>query len=932
MLSIMARALWAKKSVTETGDFWLPLYAHMSDAAETAKHLWNRWLPKGTKKQIASGISLSGIEHSNDDLARQVFIFLAAGHDLGKAAPVFQSKESLITAPLDKLLHQGIRDGGLNLKYYMEYSEREASHHSIVSHAILRRHDFAESVAVVLGAHHGKPPSNAQLNDLNAYDTNCGFNNENWRRVQEELLHHALVHAEMEKSDARSVVLKKPAQVLLSGLVIIADWIASDEKLFPLIELNGFVGDSEHRANEAWAKLGLTNCWDAGNDCEDLYKRRFPIVCPRPVQEELLQVMKNCLKPGIVVVEAPMGEGKTEAALAAAEIMANRTRRGGVFFALPTQATSNAMFSRVLNWIDTIDEYGDKHSILLAHGKADFMEDYRKIKLSENTRVGDAEDDDGESVIVHEWLSGRKKGILSDFVIGTIDHVLMAGLKQKHVMLRHLGLANKVVIIDECHAYDAYMSQYLEKVLNWLGVYGVPVIVLSATLFSEKRKQLIDAYLNQDSTQTRKAVPWKGIEAGTAEKPKWVDSREYPLITYTDNREVKQAVVKGPKRSIDVAIRLLSENTIADTLEEMLSGGGCAGIIVNTVKRAQLWYRELVNRFGESSVRLIHSRFISCDRASKEEKIQQLLGPDKAKRTGKLIVIGTQVLEQSLDIDFDLLFTDICPMDLLIQRMGRLHRHDSSRPEKLRDAVCLILGIDESGFDGGAEAIYGKYLLMRTKALLPGKITFPDAIPSLVQDTYGNDDKVIKIDSELCTEYEVAKADQHKRITEKESNAKKFQISDPLKSLPTLVDWLDTAVSDDTGKRGEATVRDGADSVEVIVIQKKGNNLCLLPWLKSYGGRIIPRDSVPNDELARAITGCSIRLPLLFSASWNINQAITELETKCREAGMDLWQRSHWLKGELFLILDENLKADLCDHELEYDRNFGLTFEKAEGL
>ena len=164
-----------------------------------------------------------------------------------------------------------------------------------------------------------------------------------------------------------------------------------------------------------------------------------------------------------------MGAGKTEAALVCAEILAAKTKRTGVFFALPTQATSDGIFPRLLDWIKNLDT-DSVHAIELAHGKAQFNEDYQALRLfGGDANVGEDEDD---GVIVHQWFGGPKKTLLADFVAGTIDQLLLAALKQKHVMLRHLGLAGKVVVIDECHAYDAYMGQYLYRALNWLGVPG----------------------------------------------------------------------------------------------------------------------------------------------------------------------------------------------------------------------------------------------------------------------------------------------------------------------------------------------------------------------------------------------------------------------------------------------------------------------------
>ncbi|MDR2174849.1 MAG: CRISPR-associated helicase Cas3' [Synergistaceae bacterium] len=949
-----ASALWAKKSKYPAAggeSLWLPLHSHMSDAAETARHLWDDWLPKGTKKAIASGVSPSVYGEGDFVRARQVFVFLAAAHDLGKASPAFQSKGVPSMERLNEFLRQNIRGAGLCLEKHSEYQGNASTYHSLVSHLILERRGYDESVSVVAGAHHGKPPDVGQVRDCALYERGCGSNDENWKSVQKELLDHALALAGLEETDAVKVTLEKTVQVLLSGLVILTDWISSDEKLFPLVDAECFRGaeDSSVRARRAWGELNLTPFWETAQDWDGLFGRRFKFARgPLPLQKTLLETVETCLKPGIVVVEAPMGGGKTEAALAAAEVLAHLTGRGGLLFALPTQATSDAMFGRILKWIERLGT-GEKHSVLLAHGKADFNEAYReierfgpgsmngalmaydkadfneiyqKIGLSENTHVGDTED--GEDVVVHEWLSGRKKSLLADFVIGTIDQLLLAGLKQKHLMLRHLGLANKVVVIDECHAYDTYMSRYLFKVLSWLGAYGTPVIVLSATLPSEKRKQLIDAYLNK--IEKDDYDPLFDNERKKPETPKWSLSREYPLITYSDGKEIKQKSVAGEKRQRTVSIRCLNDEAIADTLEESLSGGGCAGVVVNTVRRAQEFYDKISERFGRECVRLLHSRFIAPDRSDKEKELLEMLGSDGTKRPEKLIVIGTQVLEQSLDLDFDLLITDLCPMDLLIQRIGRQHRHDRPRPKKLRNAVCYVLGVNGEDFEGGSKKIYGEYLLMRTKAFLPAEITLPDSIPTLVQDVY-DEKKDALIDSADRERYEAAREEKEKRSKSQERRACAFQIPSPpsSESSDTLVGWLDTDVSE--GK-GEAHVRDGADSLEVIVIQKIRDTLRLLPWIR--GGAEIPRGQTPDEHLARALSGCRLRLPSELDAKWLLDDTIKKLEAICAEEHLEEWQKSKWLRGELFLILDEACKTELCGCQLEYDRDKGLISRRLE--
>ena len=932
MLSWQTKVLWAKKAKGNQDKQWLPLVVHMSDAAEIARLLWRDWLPYCTKKKIALGIYKSKeLTADFENLALPCFVFLAAAHDLGKATPAFQSKPRC--TEFDEQLRQQMIDAGLSI---INDTHSRETRHFWASQVILEEHNFFRELAVILGGHHGQPPDNTQLYNLRtAYRKELGWNKgqEVWVKTQQQLLEYALELAGVSEYEAHLWQPDITAQVLLSGLVIMVDWIVSNEMYFPYIDLSGSVKLSIQRAESAWGELSLPECWNPGNAWMGInfFKKRFDFD-PRPVQSALLQLLVKASNSGIVILEAPMGEGKTEAALAAAELIANRTKRSGVFFALPTQASANGLFLRICSWVESLED-GIDHAVQLAHGKANLNELYNTIKEATKENGGfwvggeESEETGDDAIIVHEWFSSRKKGILADFVIGTIDQVLMGSLKQKHLALRHLGLTNKVVILDECHAYDAYMSQYLYKVLNWLGAYDVPVIVLSATLPGDKRRQLVEAYLNKECTTMPEYDPLFDKEKlEIPSSPKWSTTYDYPIITYTDGCEVLQENVCGKQRSLNVAIKVLpNDDKIISVLEDLLSDGGCAGIIVNTVKRAQKIAFEIRQHFGEEYVQLLHSRFISKDRAEKEKELFKKLGAD-GDRPKRCIIIGTQIFEQSCDLDFDVLIYDICPMDLLIQRIGRLHRHDRklNRPPKLYQAHCYISGMFDYGFDRGSELIYGKYLLMNTRSLLPAHILLPDDIPLLVQKTYNPDG--VSVSKDLQEEYIKAKNKHEQRIAKKAIKSKKFQISDPYTRIDNLVGWLDLGITNDpSGKRGEATVRDTDESLEVIVVQKRNNEYFLLPWLKEYKGQKIPVDRPPETGLARLMVECSIQLPR--ELCWNIDETIRELESiSLRE--LWAWQQSDWLKGELFLVLDEHLDAELCGYQLHYDQSYGMISTK----
>lgn len=912
-LSSKAKSLWAKKS-GKGESFWLSLVLHMTDSAGVAQKLWNRWLAEGVKQIISGGV------YDNRDTER-LLIFLAAAHDIGKAIPLFQAKKSA-DRELDQWAVECILKTGLPMEHISYFPHASKTPHALATQMILEYAGFDRRIAVILGSHHGKPPDQDVLVNagINTYAENFhlgAMGKDAWNSVQQELIGYALRLAGFA-SIKEVPVPNIPAQVLLSGLVIMADWIASNEKYFPYANIDDLMLPiKDSRVEFAWKCLTLPYPWEADNTWmnSDLYKERFgPDFLSNPVQFAVQQIATSIRKPGILVLEAPMGSGKTEAALVLAEIFAAKTKRKGIFFALPTQATSDGIFPRILKWVSKLESDG-MHSLRLMHGKAEFNEEYKNLPKGINI----VEDEDS-SIFVHEWFAGRKKAILDEFVTGTIDQILLAALKQKHVMLRHLGLSNKVIIIDECHAYDAYMGQYLMRVLSWLGAYNVPVIVLSATLPMKKRLEIVDAYQNNISALKAQDDPLGKGDGSTVHLSGIGENRDYPLITYTDGGNVRQKAIIMDNVLHKVRLEFISDDMIVDRLGELLSDGGCAGIIVNTVKRAQVLAKILSEHFGKETVRLLHSRFLSPDRGKKEKELLKELGKpgEGVMRPVRCIVVGTQVLEQSLDIDFDILISDICPIDLLLQRIGRLHRHIRSRPEKLRLPLCLITGVDGDVFEKDTENIYGKYLLLRTKARLPKFIILPGDISSLVQDVYGDESQFLSI----SPDYLKAKADHEKYIAKKEKRAKDFRIGQPWPE-GNISSWLETDVSD---KSGEAAVRDSDESIEVLLIQKrKDGELCLLPWIEK--GRIIAKNETPDEELSMAIARCSVRLPAILCAPWMIDETIKQLEDFCREQ-LCQWQKSYWLSGQLFLVLDEKYSVNLCGYHIVYDKNIGLLYEK----
>ncbi len=894
----------AAKSDNNTGAAWLPLWMHSKDTAGIMRLLVEQWIPESVRRFL----------HTQLPNAAAVAAFLGYVHDIGKATAIFQSTITAFLPDINERLQQMP-----SILPSKEYLDRGATPHARSGEAILLSLGCPCTLASVVGAHHGTTQTDGCPDYLDEaieiYSENFGtkqnavFWKKTWRVLYENALHCAGFSCAKELPGKLSV----PVELLLTGLLITADWIASNTQYFPLIptEDNGLTSADPERVNRAWSKLSLTFPWEAQFPVMERneFMRRFPFP-PNEVQRNVLSVVNQAVEPGLYILEAQMGCGKTEAALAAAEVLAAKFQAGGLFFGLPTQATSNSMFERMLHWAQTQSEETE-HSIQLAHGLAQYQPLYQKLAEGRAVTQEDAPPETG--VLVHQWFQGSKRALLAEFVVGTVDHLLLAALCQRHLMLRHLGLAGKVVIVDEVHAYDAYMSRFLERVLMWLGAYHVPVLLLSATLPSRKRKDLTAAY-TYTYTQNSAAKNFSTEFVG------------YPMITWTEGDRVYQKAIPWNEPSKKVKIGKIKEKDLVGILTEKLALGGCAGVIVNTVKTAQRMALALRKSLSDYEIILFHAQFLQSDRMETEKTLIQRLGKQSAPQDRQhLIVIGTQVLEQSLDIDFDLLITELCPMDLLLQRIGRAHRHKRSRPTPLQDATCLILQPNEKTFDTGTKMIYGQWLLEKTEQELPTEFTLPEDIPRYVEKVYGEAPASLYSDADSFASYQ-------QKEQQKKDKASGYLIKKPAPlsrylNRNSLDNWMDfPAAKSDTQAR--ASVRDSDPSIDVLVLQRKANGeICFLPWI--YDGVKVSADEPPSYEIALKISAQRLRLPRIFATSFLIDTSIMELEEKNKQY-LPQWQQSPVLKGELVLLLDENLSVSLAGYSLQYDRQTGLHYEKED--
>lgn len=911
------RTLWAKKRTVDNRQLWLPLITHLQDCANVINQLAKLWLSQNQLDLLTAKMS--------EEELRQLLKFIALTHDVGKATAVFQRKASYGgSSEIDaELIERLIRAGFEHLDQAI-IANGPRSPHALAGEAILERSGVPDSVAAIIGGHHGRISANAPDNNISDYTANYWQDDTDktlqkpWQHVQEQLVAYALDAAGYASVNDIPTVTQTQS-VVIEGLLITADWLSSSEylnddpaqPLFPLISLNQSATDLDMTARfqNAWLTWQTSEGWhpDRVPLSPDPYQERWSFAA-RPVQKAVTAAIDATQEPGILILEAPMGLGKTEIALVAAEQLAYKTGCNGLFFGLPTQATSNAMFKRVESWLKRqADHQQGRLSIELLHSRKAFNDSFTQLPLASAVAEDDAED---SAVVVNEWFNG-KKSILDNFAVGTIDNLLQLALKQKHLSLRHLGFSSKVVCIDEVHAYDAYMLVYLDRALEWLGAYHVPVVILSATLPKARRNELLAAYYKG---RFGKTLDHNGDFSAVASD--WRDSEAYPLLTMLDGQKVRQ-VTDFPGVS-DQASLTLQVQRVNDTPEalmqrvsESISGGGVAGVIVNTVKRAQA-LAQLIPEDIPSIV--LHSSFLAPDRATIEENLESKIGKN-GSRPKRLIVIGTQVLEQSLDIDVDILFTDIAPMDLMLQRAGRMHRHHLKRPEALQQPQLIVSGIEAPGEYGDAnEKIYGKYLLMRTDAALGDTIRLPEDISPLVQQVYSftNEPEMPDIAD--------AKQAFFDEIARKQRDAETYRLAEPKTSRrATLHGWQNGAMPgvDKDEQRAVAAVRDIDESVEVILLQQTAAGYQLL------NGKGL--EDTSDREIAMQV----IRLPAAFSKPWSIKSTIEQLEQQTAGHFAN-WQQSRWLRGALALVLDGHADGELNGYQLHYSSQLGLMYEKED--
>jgi len=712
---------WGKSDRIDPTDYHLLIY-HMLDAAAVAQVLWNECLSDSIKEEISS-ICCLNIARTGEFLST-----IVGFHDIGKASPVFQAKNNylakhwnLLKVTLPKVVTNEIYHAEIGCIYLIE--------NNVVP----------EWAAIAISGHHGR--WNFNLRNKHYYSDQYGdiF----WEQLRRYLVKQLVdtISNEFPIVEVSDTQKQNMLAVWLSGFICMADWISSNQDYFKNTkeftnELKDYYKAAYIHALSVVIKLGWRS-WKADGK-EISFTDMFAcvgIAQPRPIQQKIIEEFDNWNKnnsPFLMVIEAPTGIGKTEIALYIADKWLQTGKRSGIYIAMPTMATSNMIFKRCLEIFSNryVDEdTGQFVNVVLAHGQAGWDDQINQIRLKE---IGDSE---GENLTIAamDWFqNNRKRSLLAPFGIGTVDQVFMAVLQTRHFFVRMAGLKNKVIIFDEVHAYDVYMNTLFHRLLSWLRVMGTSVIVLSATLPNETRKEILSAYsgIKDSHSNTINSYPLTSF----------VTYKNYPNFLDLSHH-------KPDKRKI-VRIKWIEEEKLTMELSMKLREGGCAAIICNTVKKAQTLYRNL-KPFFQNDLILFHAQYPNAWRSEKEKKIFSFFGKNSTLENGnrpyRAIVISTQIIEQSLDIDFDVIFSELAPVDLIIQRIGRLHRHDRSRisAELANEPQFYLFNLPFDKNDlpdvSKRERFYNKSVLLKSYFVLKQheKIKIDDVTKQYIEQVYG---------------------------------------------------------------------------------------------------------------------------------------------------------------------------------------------------
>lgn len=890
-------SLWAKTS-QDKGNGYHPLLCHILDIAAVAGFVWEHHLADKFRKRLECALLAKDV--------RSLIIFLAGAHDIGKASPGFQKRVLRISE------YSGF-----------PYSNNDRDYpHSFISTYVLNEILGSCKTSVLLGqiagGHHGVFPrsSNLQMGrDI--------LGNNTWKVVRQEMVKQfadIIGFGPIQRSESNEEIVDPFIVPVLAGFISVVDWIGSNQDFFPCVakcgqapEINPakYWQEAQDKAKRALDKLGWLPTVTFSK--ETFFEQVFAGLIANTLQSAAIELTSKQNEPYLMIIEAPMGEGKTEAALYAADLAMSRGFARGMYIAMPTQATGNAMFKRVLE--DYLRKRGHKGklNLQLVHGDAllaqmvDVQEGEVPVFKPESISEDEAD------VEVQSWFTAKKRPLLAPFGVGTIDQSLLSVLQTKHWFVRLFGLAGKVVIFDEVHAYDAYMSTIFERLLHWLSELDCTVILLSATLPEVKCKALAKAYSGRDD------VEYTRYPRITLAKP-----RHYPQ-TLSDKPPVCAEIPMAESRTVGLQFVKSDSTSLTATLTERLEQGGCAAVICNTVNRSIEVYKHLCDTLKDTECLLFHARTLQMWRREREAEVLRKFGkrypqgknkegrfinPDRPRRA---VLVATQVIEQSLDLDFDLMVSEIAPIDLLLQRAGRLQRHPRRRPMGLESPQLIVLcdadrqGPPPESFGKSIEYVYDRYILLRTWMALRerNEINMPAEIETLVEAVYGESSQ--KLDESWQIAIYKGYETMFGEFCASKKIARDLLVKEP-QDPSDLIEDFNSQLLDDEDPRAHKTVRaatrEGDPSITVVMLPADKN---------------LTRD--PTVSEVRRLLDCSVKLS---------HKALFQVFLQDGEMPSE-WAKNSHLRYARLLRLDERSQGRVGKHILTLEKQLGLVIENEGG-
>lgn len=690
----LAARLWGKSRGLSAP---YPLAGHLIDTSALARVLLNEVIPAGLQDALSrqGRRTWSEVESS--------IVNLAGWHDVGKASCGFQN---LVKSACPVEL-QGLKDGS-----------RVSGHDQAGAYLAWDRLGdlgWRTQACQIIGGHHGVIPAAPspmirRFGGATAVDGVESF--DGLTSARDELL--ALV---ADATGAKFVELsaEAPFAVVSLAVVVLADWLASQEWFLQAQQQRHTVFDPViwYRHAEELARVAVR---EAGLMSAPLRRCNPEVLFPFPLSRLQSSIAKQFHPSGagIMVITAPTGEGKTEAALLAARAFGEATGRSGFFFAMPTTSTADALVGRLSRFI--AEANGPEAHLGLVHSLASMHPSSHRRNSS----------DTETAVQASRWLRGGRRGVLGPFAVGTIDQVLLGGLRVKHSPLRLFGAATKTLIVDEAHTFDPYMRGLLVRVLEWLGALDVPVVVASATLPSLRAGELVDAYRRGTGKADGPVpdIPYPGWVAWNANNGEFMGESLPARLSW----QLRLRVEPTPDGEL--------LNRIAASAVDACRDGGCVLLVRSTVKEAQRTAMAVRALDPELEVGLLHARLKVGERRSRAEDLERRFGPG-ANRPHRYVLVATQIVEQSLDVDFDTLICDLAPVAQLLQRAGRVHRHEGrQRPQRHAEPVATAFVPHNTSAPVLRSPIYAEADLRAAFELLGSErlIEVPGGVKELVEE------------------------------------------------------------------------------------------------------------------------------------------------------------------------------------------------------